>query len=154
MAGRPVKYNTPDQMQEVIDKYFNDCKLNRIGLAMEPPTYPENTITDDSNPTVSGLAYVLGMSRQALIDYEKKDEFLDTIKEAKARIESHLEQRLFMPSPTGVIFNLKNNYGWRDKSEVDLESPSGSMSPKSLDASQLSTEALQEILKAKDATNQ
>jgi hypothetical protein len=25
-----------------------------------------------------------------------------------------------MATQTGVIFNLKNNFGWRDKSEVDL----------------------------------
>jgi hypothetical protein len=27
--------------------------------------------------------------------------------------------------PTGVIFNLKNNYGWRDKNETEHTGPNG-----------------------------
>lgn len=151
--ARPPKYDTPEQMQEVIDRYFSDCKLNRVSMLMEPPVFRDDTITDDEFPTVSGLALVLGMTRQALIDYSEKSEFLDTVKTAKTKIESVLEQRLFHNSPTGVIFNLKNNYNWKDKTELDVESPSGSMSPKGLDTSGLSTETLAEIMQVADATN-
>ena len=55
----------------------------------------------------------------------------DTIK----RVESILESRLVKAgltggsNPTMTIFTLKNNYDWTDKSQVDLQSSDGSMSP-------------------------
>lgn len=97
-GGRPPKYKTPEEMQMVIDDYFG-----KVG----------------DKPTMSGLALELGMSRQALCDYAKKDEFLDTIKSARLRVEAALEQHLFSGSVAGVIFNLKNNFGWKDKTEVE-----------------------------------
>jgi hypothetical protein len=96
-AGRPPKYNTPEEMQEVIDKYFD-----------------ENDIY-----TVSGLAYELDMSTEALRNYEAKDEFLATVKKAKQRVEISLEKRLASNAVAGSIFNLKNNFGWKDKTEVE-----------------------------------
>ena len=44
--------------------------------------------------------------------------FFDIIKKAKLRVEEYLEKRLIKDSScTGIIFNLKNNYGWKDKQE-------------------------------------
>lgn len=110
-GGRPPKYNAVKQMQEKIDAYFSECVAN------------------DKPPTMAGLAYALDMSRQALCDYSHKDQFLDTVKKARQRVEIHLEERLDRPQPTGAIFNLKNNFGWKDKTEHDLSSPDGSMTP-------------------------
>lgn len=99
-GGRPPKYKTKEEIQVLIDNYFKQCDLNN-----EPYT-------------VTGLALSLDMSRQDLINYSKKDEFVDTIKKAKMRVENYLEKRLIKDSScTGIIFNLKNNYGWRDKQE-------------------------------------
>lgn len=100
MTGRPPKYATPEDMQAVVDTYF---------------------ATRDTNhrPTITGLALALGMSRQALLDYSEKDEFVDTVKKAKARVEEFVENRLYDPNATGCIFNLKNNFGWKDKSETE-----------------------------------
>lgn len=101
--GRPPKYDTPEEMQEVIDLFFSKCD-------------------EDKDPyTITGLALELGMSRQALCDYEKKGEFLDTIKKAKQKVESYAEKSLYRNNQvTGVIFNLKNNFGWVDKQEKEL----------------------------------
>jgi hypothetical protein len=73
-------------------------------------------------PTVSGLAYALDTSRQTLLDYQATDEYFDTIKRAKQFIEAAVEALLVNGGvvPSGVIFNLKNNYGWVDKSEVSV----------------------------------
>jgi hypothetical protein len=50
--------------------------------------------------------------------YQDKPEFSHTIKRAKLRIEDALEQRLARAaSVTGIIFNLKNNFGWKDAQE-------------------------------------
>ncbi len=135
-AGRPLQYKTKEELQAVIDKYFDDCTVNRlISAAMQAkgdvtvPERPDDMVTYDEYPTVSGLGLCLGLSRQGLINYQGRKEFVDTIKNAKARIESTLEQRLYYPQPTGVIFNLKNNYGWDDKQSIDHKSSDGSMSP-------------------------
>lgn len=45
--------------------------------------------------------------------------FFDTIKNAKLKIENYLEKHLVTDNGvTGIIFNLKNNYGWKDKQET------------------------------------
>lgn len=101
-GGRPPKYKTKEEMQEKINKYFEQC--------------------DECNEpyTVTGLGMALDMSRQDLINYSNKDEFFDTIKKAKLRVENYLEKRLINDSSTtGIIFNLKNNYGWKDKQEIE-----------------------------------
>jgi hypothetical protein len=59
------------------------------------------------------------MATETLRDYGTKDEFSATVKRAKQKIEISLEQRLAGNNVTGSIFNLKNNFGWKDKSEVD-----------------------------------
>ena len=68
-------------------------------------------------------AYALGTNRQTLLNYEEKEEFFDTIKGAKAKIELFNEEMLYNKdvSTTGVIFNLKNNYGWKDKQEIEAD---------------------------------
>lgn len=102
-GGRPPKYKTKEEMQLAIDNYFNECKRE-----YKPITF-------------TGLAYALGLSRQGLLEYKAKDEFSDTIKRAKDFVETTLEERLIGTSgvATGIIFNLKNNYGWKDKQELD-----------------------------------
>lgn len=103
MDGRPPKWTTPEELQKDIDKYFEECKKTGEPL------------------TITGLAIALDTYRQTLMNYEEKDEFFDTIKKAKQRIENFAEKKLYDKDvPTsGVIFNLKNNYGWVDKQEVE-----------------------------------
>ena len=99
-GGRPPKYKTKEELQEKIDEYFNECDRNN-----EPYT-------------VTGLAMALDVDRKTLINYSEKDEFFHTIKKAKVKLENYLEKRLINDSSTsGIIFNLKNNYGWKDKQE-------------------------------------
>lgn len=104
-VGRPMKYNSVDDMQRDIDEYFAECDENGKPY------------------TVSGLAYALGTTRRTLLDYEDKDGFSHTIKKAKAKIERFNEEMLYAKdvSTAGVIFNLKNNYGWKDKQEIEAE---------------------------------
>ncbi len=104
MIGRPNKFKSVEEMQIAIDNYFKDCDEK------ERPY------------TISGLAYALDTNRQTLLDYQEKDDFSDTIKKAKAKIEQFVEERLFVGNNTaGVIFNLKNNYNWKDKQEIEAD---------------------------------
>jgi hypothetical protein len=108
-AGRPPIFKTPDELQEAIDWYFFDAHYDSCGF---PRTFLKY------HPTVAGLALALGFScRQSITDYSEKDEFSSTIKKAKLRIEQYLEEALHGNSVTGIIFNLKNNFGWKDKTE-------------------------------------
>ena len=99
-GGRPRKYETPELMQVLIDAYFKECAENSL------------------HPTVTGLAMLLDMDRRSLINYEQRDEFLPTIKRAKQRVEECLEQNLHGQAVAGTIFNLKNNFGWKDQTET------------------------------------
>jgi hypothetical protein len=102
-TGRPPIFETPEQMQEAIDAYHADCIQRQVPL------------------TMSGLAIALGMSRQALIQYEGRDGFSDTVKQARAKVERQLEEGLLTREKqvAGHIFNLKNNFGWRDTQEIE-----------------------------------
>ena len=127
-AGRPLKYKTPEEMQEVIDAYFKACQIRKkemAGIELSEEEKEACEITYDTHPTVSGLALVLDLTRKSLIDYEGKDEFVHTVKRGKARVEAYNEQRLHQPACTGVIFSLKNNFKWQDKSEVGHTGPDG-----------------------------
>jgi len=133
-AGRPPKYKTPEEMQKIIDLYFFACRVHQDGNTdrLSDCTEEELSIINDIEdivPTISGLAYTLGMSTEALRNYEDKEEFLVTVKRAKQRVEMSLEQRLAGTAVTGSIFSLKNNFGWKDKVETDHTSSDGSMSP-------------------------
>lgn len=105
--SRPVKYSTVEEMQEAIDHYFDIEAYMGEG---------DNRIFA---PTVEGLAYALDLTRQGLIEYQDKPEFSDTIKRAKQRVAIALEQRLYGQSVTGAIFNLKNNFGWKDAVQTE-----------------------------------
>lgn len=105
MVGRPKKFTSVEEMEKAIEEYFDYCDENNKPY------------------TISGLAYALDTNRQTLLDYQEQDKFSDTIKRAKARIERFNEELLFSKDvPTvGVIFNLKNNYNWKDKQEIEAD---------------------------------
>ena len=92
-AGRPMIWETPEKLQEMVDQYFES--------------------TD--RWTLSGLAVFLGIDRKTLYNYEERDEFFHIIKNAKSKVESIYEERaIYENNPTGVIFALKN-MGWTDR---------------------------------------
>lgn len=100
-----------------------------------------NIKTEQIPYTVTGLALALDTNRQTLINYESgeyhtkeidketRQGFIDAIKRAKVKIENYNEVMLYTPSPTGTIFNLKNNFGWKDKTEQDITSGGDKLSP-------------------------
>lgn len=112
-----LKFKSPGDLQDKIDKYFNDCDKNNKPY------------------TVTGLCLALDTTRQTLVNYEEcfdkdwlkclndneKMAYIDTIKRAKARCENYAEIQLLDPnckkSPIGAIFALKN-YGWTDRQEI------------------------------------
>lgn len=63
---------------------------------------------------MTGLALALGFtSRQALMNYQAKKGFVDTVTRAKARIEAYAEERLFdRDGQRGAEFSLRYNFRW------------------------------------------
>jgi len=111
--GRPVKYESAEVVQEIIDQYF------------ETDAFIESGDKKIYSPTMSGLAFALNLSRQGLLDYSNKENFFDTIRKARQKVEISLEQKLSLAAVAGTIFNLKNNFGWRDKTEQELTGKDG-----------------------------
>lgn len=102
-GGRPKKYSELELFQKKTDEYFKMCDEK------EKPY------------TITGLCLYLDICRDTLIEYEKREEFIDTIKRAKNKVENYVEENSLMGklNPTVSIFNLKNNFGWKDKTEIE-----------------------------------
>ncbi|HJQ07983.1 MAG TPA: terminase small subunit [Candidatus Saccharimonadales bacterium] len=147
-VGRPLKFQSVEELQEKIDDYFRECDPHWIDV--EILVYPKKSVAVgkkmmleddyDQDPeiklvrrmskqipyTITGLALSLGTTRETLLEYEgevegreKSKEYADTIKAAKLKCQNYTELSLYGTAPTGPIFSLKNNYGWKDKTEVD-----------------------------------
>ena len=127
-VGRPPKYKSVEEIEDKIEQYFAICEgepllddegkqiVNKYGCPcwIKPP----------KPPTVTGLALALGFaSRQALLNYQAKKEFNDTITRAKSRVEEYAESRLFdRDGSNGAQFSLRNNFkGWNIDNEQKLE---------------------------------
>lgn len=125
-VGRPPFYQTKEEMQEKIDAYFEACKGRYLEDADGQPIrdkYGYPVIIDARPLTITGLALALGFnSRQALLNYQAKDEFNDTIMRAKAKVECYAEERLFdKDGANGAKFSLANNFdGWKEKRDMSV----------------------------------
>lgn len=116
VTGRPLKFQSVKELQDAIDLYFLNC------------TDPEDENKYIRPLTITGLANALDTSRETLLEYEERPEFVDTIKRAKGKIHQYVEEYLFNgKNQTSAIFNLKNNYGWKDKTEQDINNPDGNL---------------------------
>lgn len=109
-GGRPFKYD-PEELDALIEEYFEESGIHARGH----PIKPESFIP----PSISSLAIHLDTNRATIANYTKKDEYVDSIKRAKLRVEAFNEWMLATNGkPTGTIFSLKNNFGWSDKVEI------------------------------------
>lgn len=101
--GKPPKFKSVAELEEKIQKYFDEC--NQQGRPL----------------TMSGLAVALDCDRKTIVNYSNKEEYFPTIKRARAIIERSLEEKLVSSNGVvaGIIFSAKNNFGWVDKQEID-----------------------------------
>ena len=128
LGGRPRKFQDIETFENLLTDYFASCwdVDEETGRKMQIEPY-----------TITGLAIALDTTRQVLLDYQNDPnlkEFTDSIKKAKMIVENYAETQLFKSkNVAGVIFNMKNNYGWKDvteqKQDVNLQ---GSLNLKDL----------------------
>lgn len=118
-VGRPLKFKSVEELENRIKEYFKECDRWRpVQVVFK---WEVNTVMKQIPYTITGLASFLWTNRQTLINYEEKEEYFDTIKRAKEKVERDMEERAMMweNNATMSIFSLKNNFDWKDKSEVD-----------------------------------
>lgn len=121
-GGRPRKFETPEQMQESIEAYFQKCDSSTAFTIVGKGESQRVEEIPSPNPyTIEGLCNALGMTRQSLLNYSEKDEYFDIIKDAKAKVLENLSVRALRGTnhATVSIFMMKNNYGYTDKHETE-----------------------------------
>ena len=100
-VGRPRAFNSVEELESKINDYFEYCNK------------------ENKPYTMSGLAYYLDVDRKTIVNYTKDEEYFPTIKKARDRVQMQLEENALLNkgNPTFTIFNLKNNFDWKDKIE-------------------------------------
>jgi len=121
-GGQPMKYKTVEELQAAVDNYFAVDAFMGEG---EDRAYL---------PTMAGLALSLDVDRKTVVNYSHRDEYFPTIRKAKAKIEAFIETRLYGNNVTGCIFNLKNNFDWKDKQEVETKDTTNDVSDEELNS--------------------
>lgn len=120
-AGAPRKWKSVKAMQEAIDAYFEKCEGEPLIVdgSVAVDKYGVPIIINVKPPTVTGLALALGFTgRQALLDYQARPEFADTVTRAKSRCEEYAESRLYdKDGANGAKFSLGCNFGWNSENE-------------------------------------
>lgn len=123
-AGAPRKWKSVKAMQEAIDAYFKKCEGEPLIVdgSVAVDKYGVPIIINVKPPTVTGLALALGFTgRQALLDYQARPEFADTVTRAKSRCEEYAEARLYdKDGANGAKFSLGCNFGWREVTEAKI----------------------------------
>ena len=102
-GGRPRLYQSAEAFAAKANEYFETVELK------------------GKMPTLAGLSLFLGFDdKESFSHYASYgEEFSRTVKRARMIIEDDRNQRLANAACTGVIFDLKNNHGWKDKTEVE-----------------------------------
>ena len=120
-AGRPLKYTDINKLQQDIDNYFKTCDKGEEIEVYDKKAQEVKKIKVTIPYTITGLAIALNTCRQTLLNYEVLPEYLDTIKNAKQRVENYAELRLMKGDlfPASAIFALKN-HGWQDKQDIEV----------------------------------
>lgn len=142
--GRPRKYETAEELEQAVNAYFAAVSYQRpviyttatgevddhgnavtvTQMLREGPDHagPPVTVTEYLEPPcLAALCLYLGISRDTWARYAKKKGFRDVVEQTRTRIEAYLVGRLESKYAYGVVFNLKNNFGWSDKREVGLD---------------------------------
>ena len=126
-VGRPLLFKDVDALEMKVQKYFDEQDPHVITImtatghtATGETMFADRKILTEQKPyTMSGLARSLGIDRKTLLNYSKKAAFFPTIEAARERVHEFAESQLYSRNATGAAFSLKNNFDWKDKSEVD-----------------------------------
>lgn len=140
---RRKKYDTPAALLKAVDRYFTGISRmvdaqelvplqdnnGHVMMGKKGPIYTYRTICNKKGepyrkleyivpPSLAALCLDIGISQVTWAAYSDDVELGPVCEYAKLRVEAYLtEQVNIRDRPQGVIFNLQNNYGWRERSE-------------------------------------
>jgi hypothetical protein len=126
--GAELVFKSPEELEEAISNYFASCwrekwEQNKNGEWVQCTDHEGNPLLEQNQPyTMAGMAVALGVTRQTVCNYAHRNEFTPIIHRARTICEAALEVGMLkgtIPAIPG-IFSAKNNYGWTDKTEMDL----------------------------------
>ena len=116
--GRPRKVKNAKQLEDLIEAYIDSCYV--LGTSKDGREYYKNV-----KPVIMrGFCVYVGICYETLCEWrETRPEFVEPIKRLKQYCHAFAEQKLFdHSSPTvGIIFNLKNNWGWTDQKTIEVK---------------------------------
>ncbi len=120
--GRKPIFTSAEEMQEKIDAYFASCEPELLRDGDGTPMLNKNgePVYVGGRPmTIQGLALALGFtSRQSLLNYKAKREFVDTVTRARLRVEQYAAERLFdRDAQRGAQFTLAYGFGYARDAE-------------------------------------
>jgi len=123
-SGKPKKWQTVEELQSDIDDYFQQCDDNKRMMFVKSMG-EEIEVSMPLPYTIEGLAEALDCDRDTLNNYQKQkgyEEYFGTINRAKNKIQRNKVERglLGIAPASTTIFDLKNNHGYKDKTETDL----------------------------------
>lgn len=139
MAGRPLKYETPVELERAVKAYFDAISYREPAVVATPTgevdekgriqwktillTEPAETMGGIGKPvtvikwlkppTVAGLCLHLGISRDTWWRYAKKTGFRDVAEHARLRMEDYWAGKLESKANKGAAFALENGFGWK-----------------------------------------
>lgn len=135
IGGRPPKFQTPEEMQDAVDRYFEKCEYGKIVTIIRKGK--PVLITQRIPKTMAGLTLALGFSsRQSLHDYADRGpkdnsdtdslRFLDVIACARNEVEQDNVEGGMMGEYESKItgLNLASNFKYFTRQEVDVDSSS------------------------------
>lgn len=136
-AGNSCAFDSPEQLQKLVDSYFNSCfgfKYDKLGNIMydkdgEPIRYQVRPFT------VSGLSLHLGITTRTFQRYfsgkfdkefERQEDSLlykEILVKARQKIESFAEESLYSKDTSfGAKFVLDSAFGWcTTKEQAEIE---------------------------------
>ena len=138
--GKPRAY-TPEQLAKAVAMYFASI-TRRVAVteevatdrrdayghvvyeqkpvrnALDEPLYREEFLVP---PTVLGLCLYLRIHRDTWASYCKDEEYSDTTSYVRGRLQCWREEQLLTRKDiAGIKFDLENNYGYREKQQIQV----------------------------------
>lgn len=104
--GQHLKYSTPELFRDKALEYFAHCKK-------EQKPY-----------TITGLCLFMGITVLTFSHYKERAEFEEIVNLIRLQCEDWIVENMLTnkANATAAIFNLKNNYGWKDQAQLDVTS--------------------------------
>lgn len=138
--ARPKSY-TKITLRKAVERYFASItrrvqvkekvdtgKKDKNGHAIYEERPVKNNLDEDVwvteylvVPSVGGLCEFLGIHRSTWAEYCTQEEFSDTTTRAQGRLRSWREDQLLTRKDVkGIIFDLENNYGYKEHRDIHI----------------------------------